>query len=35
VLAVVIGGVGTVLTVLAIGAKWPALRQLGRVQEAA
>jgi hypothetical protein len=35
VFAVVAGGVGTVLTVLAIGARWPALRHLGRVQEAA
>ncbi len=32
--AVVLGGVGTIVTVAAIGAKWPALRKLGRVQEA-
>jgi MFS family permease len=33
--SVVAGGVGTVVTVAAIAARWPALRQLGRVQEAA
>lgn len=33
--SVVLGGIGTIVTVLAIAAKWPALRRLGRVQEAA
>ena len=33
--AVVAGGVGTIATVFAIAARWPALRKLGRLQEAA
>jgi MFS family permease len=33
--SVVAGGVGTVVTVVAIAVRWPALRRLGRVQEAA
>ena len=33
--SVVAGGIGTVVTVVAIAAKWPVLRRLGRVQEAA
>ena len=32
--SVVVGGVGTIVTVAAIAVKWPALRRLGRVQEA-